>query len=223
MVINGIAYSPTDNTAPTISNIWIGDESFSEGGKVASNTLFHCHIQDEQSGLCNNELAIGKGMTMSLDGKVICNDLAGYYSPASEFGKGSIDYPLRNLSIGTHHATIKVFDNAGNASEATIAFYVEENTDTPYEICIDEDPITTHATLSIAGAVEPNMTIRYVVVYKATGNEVWTTETTATEVTWNLNSQNSQITSGEYYCYALIGIGNNRITTNKKKIIVLRQ
>ncbi len=223
MVINGIAYSPTDNTAPTISNIWIGDESFSEGGKVASNTLFHCNIHDEQSGLCNNELAIGKGMTMSLDGKVICSDLAGYYSPAYEFGKGSIDYPLRNLSTGTHHATIKVFDNAGNASEATIAFYVEENTNAQYEICIDEDPITTHATMSIAGAIEPNMTIRYVVTHKATGNEVWTTETTATEVTWDLNTQSKAVAPGEYYCYALIGIGNDRITTNKKKIIILTQ
>ena len=223
MVINGINNTPTDVTAPMISNLWIGDESFCEGGKVANNTLFHCDIQDDQSGLCNNELTIGRSMSMSLDGKIICNDLAGYYAPACEFGKGSIDYPLRNLSIGTHHATIKVFDNAGNASEATIAFFVEEGENTQYEICIDEDPITTHATISIAGTIEPNMTIRYVVVNKATGNEVWTNETTATKVTWNLTAQDSAITPGEYYCYALIGIGNNRITTDKKKIIVLAQ
>ena len=77
--------------------------------------------------------------------------------------------------------------------------------------------------MSITGTIEPNMTIRYVVTNKATGNEVWTTETTATKVVWNMTAQNSSITPGEYYCYALIGTGNNRITTDKKKIIVLAQ
>ena len=222
-VINGSETTPADLTAPTFSNIWVGDESFSEGGTVDSNTLFHCDICDTESGITGNELPIGKSMTMTLDGNIVCGDLAGYYSPSTEFGKGSINYPFKNLSVGTHHATVKVFDNAGNAAEITIAFYVEEPITAQYELCIEEDPIITQATLSIEGAIEPDMTIRYVVANCATGAEVWTSEGSATEVVWNLTGKNSSYTPGEYVVYALISTGNKKIVTEEKKIIVLAQ
>ena len=223
IVINGNAESVADVTAPEFSNIWIGDEYFSEGGIVTPNALFHCDIHDSESGITHNELSIGKGMIMLLDGKIVCNDLAGYYSPACEFGKGSINYPFKNLSAGAHHATVKVFDNAGNAAEITIAFYVEDNADSQYELYIEEDPITTQATLSIVGTIEQDMNIQYIVADKATGNEVWRSETSATEIVWNLTDNSGNITPGEYIGYALISMGDKKFTTEKKKLIVLAQ
>lgn len=223
MVINGMGELPADVAAPEFSNIWVGDEYFSEGGIVPSNALFHCDIYDSESGIAHNELSIGKSMTMYLDGMVVCTDLAGYYSPACEYGKGSINYRFKNLTAGAHHATVRVFDNAGNASEITIAFYVEDVTDNRYELYIEEDPITTQATLSIAGTVEPDINIRYVIASKATGKEVWTTETSATEVVWNLTNKDMNVLPGEYFGYALISLDDKKFVTEKKKLIVLAQ
>ena len=223
ILINGIADAPEDVTPPSITNIWMGDEDFREGGLVESNTVFHCELYDGESGIANNELPIGKRMIMMLDGKNICNDLAGYYSPDNEYGKGYIDYLFRELQPGTHHATIKVFDNAGNAAEATIAFYVEEGIKSQYTLHIEEDPVITQATLSIDGVIEEDMNIRYVIAESSTGKEIWTTETTACEVVWNLATNNGDVTPGEYVGYALINTPNGKFITEKKKLIVLMQ
>lgn len=219
--IYGTASTTPDVTAPTISNLWIGDDSFCEGDIVTPNTLFHCDIADEESGLANNELSIGKTMVLWLDGKIVCNDLSGHFSPSTTFGKGSIDYTLTNLTEGTHSVTVKIFDNAGNSSESTTTFVVMPAVTEQYDINIAEDPIITQATLSLDGVVENDMTIRYIVVNSATGNTIWSNETNATEVVWNIVP--TIVLPGEYECYAIIKIGNECFVTENKKIIILGQ
>ncbi len=223
LYINGIEEIIHDVTPPTFYNTWIGNEQFSEGDVVESNTLFHCDIIDEESGLTNNELSMGKAMTLWLDGVLVCNDLAGYYTPATGLGKGCIDYPLNNLSTGAHSITVKVFDNAGNGSEITITCVVEKPTDILYNIYIAEDPVTTQATISLDGVVENDMTIRYIIADALTGREVWTQETTTPHIVWDLNTQEGMAQPGIYNCHAIIGIGNKRYTTGTKKIVVIKQ
>ena len=221
--INGVEESLVDETSPTFSNIRIGDEHFSEGDVVESNTIFHCDVTDEESGLTNNEISMGKAMTLWLDGKLICNDLAGHYSPGIGFGKGSIDYPLHNLSVGSHSITVKVFDNAGNASEITITCIVEETNTHLYNIEIAEDPVTTQATISLDGVIEENMTTRFIIYDYHTGKEIWTQESSATEAVWDLETANGTAQPGEYMCHAIISIGEKRYITTAKKFIVIKQ
>ena len=223
ILINGIEESTPDNTAPTISGIWVGDETFSEGDAVSANTHYHCNLTDEESGITNNELSMGKLMTLWLDGNLICNDLAGYYAPTAGTGTGTIDYPLSNLSVGAHSITIKVFDNAGNSAEATTTFVVEKTATEQYTIDIDEDPVTTQATISLEGVVSDDMTIRYVILESNTGNEVWTNNTSATQVVWDLTTAGGTAQPGEYTCYAYISTEEGKFVTIGKKIIVIRQ
>lgn len=221
--INGTAASAPDLTAPAISEIWVGDESFSEGGVVDANSIYHCRITDEESGITNNEISIGKAMTLWLDGNMICKDLAGHYSPAIGYGSGCIDYQLSNLSAGVHSVTIKVFDNAGNSAEATTTFIVEENASKQYTLDIAEDPVVTQATISLEGVVNNDMTIRYVISEAATGNEVWSYSTSATQIVWDLTTSYGAVLPGEYICRAYIAMGENKFVTDDKKIIILGQ
>lgn len=221
--VKGNDTATPDTQAPIISDIWVGDESFCEGDAVSSNTTLHCVITDEESGVCNNEMSIGKSMTLWLDGKIACSDLSGYYKPTQGNNKGNIDYHMNNLSVGSHSATIRVFDNAGNSAEITTTFVVEEPTTPLYEVSVAEDPVLTHATLSVTGVVEEGMTIRYVIAESATGNEVWNVLTTATETVWNLNAKQQVAQPGEYLYYAIITIGNNNFVTPSKKLIVIGQ
>lgn len=221
--INGVEEANPDVTAPSITHIWVGDETFSEGDVVNSNTTYHCLVSDKESGITNNELSMGKLMTLWLDGEIICNDLAGYYNPSTKYGEGSIEYPLDNLSVGVHSITVRVFDNAGNSSEATTTFAVEANATEQYNIYIAEDPVYTQATISLDGVVSDDMSIQYVISDNATGNEVWTRQTSSTEATWDLSTSKGKAKPGEYICRAYISTGENKYVTDSKKIIVLGQ
>ncbi|MBE6306769.1 MAG: type IX secretion system sortase PorU [Bacteroidales bacterium] len=221
--VYGVDDAVADATAPTIDNIWIGDDTFSEGDVVAPNSLFHCDVSDNESGITNNEVALGRSMTLLIDGRVVCNDLSGYYSPIKGSAQGSIDYTLKGLEAGMHTVTIRLFDNAGNASEATISFVIDEIVSPQYELHIAEDPVIDKASLSIDGVVEESMIVRYVVVERATGREVWSVETPATEIVWDMTTSYGKALPGEYMVYALVGVGDNKFVTEQKKIIVLGQ
>ncbi len=224
-VINGIdTNNEPDITAPIFTNVWIGSPDFREGDAVEANSTFHCEISDDESGLNNNELSIGKGMTLWLDGKLLSNDLSGQYAPTSGFWEGCIDYPLTDLGIGTHTLTIKAFDNAGNSSEISVSFTVEAVATDVYELCIEEDPVVTQATISLTGAISENFSVRYVISEEATGKDVWTTETSATQIVWNLQTHDgTTAVPSNYLCQAFISADGSHTVTAAKKLIVLGQ
>ncbi len=212
-----------DETAPVIDNVWIDSPSFFEGDAVPSSTVFHCDVSDEESGIVVSEMSVGKGAVLWLDGKVLCSDLSGQYSPALNFGCGSIDYALNNLSVGSHTLTLRVFDNAGNSAERSVSFIVEDAVSTAYELSLDTDVVAEQVAMSLSGAVEESMTVRYVVADAHTGEEVWTQETTALQTVWNIASGSEKIDAGDYLCRAYITVGDNHIVTPDKKIVVLGQ
>ena len=212
-----------DETAPAISNVWIDSSDFCEGDAVPSSTVFHCDISDEESGITVNEISVGKGAALWLDGSVLCSDLSGQYSPALGFGSGSIDYTLSNLSVGSHTLTIRVFDNAGNSAERSVSFIVEASVSPDYELSLDTDVVTEQALMSVSGAVEDGMVVRYVVVDAHTGEEVWTEETTSLQTIWNITANDKNILPGDYFCRAYITLRDNYIVTPDKKIVVLGQ
>ena len=154
---------------------------------------------------------------MWLNGKIRCNDLAGYYKPLKSNNTGCIDYPLSNLPVGSHRVTVKVFDNAGNGSEITIGMTVLDAQAPLYELDIEEDPVVDQATINLTGEVTDEMNIRYVIAEKNSGKEVWSSSTTATTV------KATGIARGEYIVYAVISNKNGHFHTANKKIIVLGQ
>ncbi len=224
LLISGIEEITPDVTAPTIKNIWIENADFSEGGAVPANTLFHCDIIDEESGLTFNELSMGKGISLWLDGVMQSNDLSGQYTANIGYGNGSIDYPLLGLGVGTHTLTLRAFDNAGNSAEVSVSFVVEAQVATNCGIAIAEDPVLTQATISLEGAMPTNVTsIRYVVADATTGSDVWTATTTTTDVVWNLQANGSRVPAGNYTCKAYIEADSSYIVTETKNFIVLGQ
>lgn len=222
-VINGMDAAAPDETAPVIDNVWVDTPSFSEGDAVPSSTVFHCDVSDEESGIAVDELSVGKTAVLWLDGNVLSSELSGQYSPALGFGRGSIEYALSNLSVGNHTLTLRVFDNAGNSAERSVSFVVESAVSTAYELTLDTDVVTDQLVMSIGGAVEEGMVVRYVVADAHTGDEVWTEETASLQTTWSVVSGTASAAPGEYLCRAYITVGDNHIVTSDKKIVVLGQ
>lgn len=223
IVVNGVDTLTETPHRTTIENMWVGDETFLPGDVVSNNTTLHCELNDNGYGLSTNELTVGKNMILILDDKIQCNDLAGYFTSKVGEGGGYIDYPLHNLGEGKHNITVKVFDNAGNSTESTVSFIVSARTAGIYNVTIDEDPILTQATISLDGEVTSDMNIRYVIAHKATGKEVWTTQSNATQVVWNIETNEGTIHPDEYVCYAIVSVDGENIVTPSKKLIVLGQ
>jgi hypothetical protein len=112
-----------DNAAPVVS-LFMGDSTFISGGLVSPNATLIVRLQDDHginiSGGENSLVAY-----LDDDEVYILNDY--YEAYIDDFTKGSVYFPLRDLSPGRHTITVKAWDTFNNAGEATIEFVVSDS------------------------------------------------------------------------------------------------
>ena len=122
-VMGNTAENPAvDNERPAIS-LYINDDSFNEGDVVGENVLFIAKIVDE-SGINTSGIGINQDITLTLeDGSLyVLNDY--YVADLDTYQSGSITFPLRNMSVGNHTATLKISDIHNNTSYRPVNFIV---------------------------------------------------------------------------------------------------
>ncbi|KQR93444.1 hypothetical protein ASG01_09680 [Chryseobacterium sp. Leaf180] len=131
---NGI----NDNEPPKIK-LYMNNTNFANGGITnQSPTLLACLTDD--TGINSTGSGIGHDITTYLDGQIIntvvLNDFYssgegnGCLNPSlADYQKGNVTYPFRNLSIGQHQLTFKVWDINNNSSTATLNFEVKDEAD----------------------------------------------------------------------------------------------
>jgi hypothetical protein len=102
----------------------MGDSTFISGGLVSPNATLIVRLQDDHginiSGGENSLVAY-----LDDDEVYILNDY--YEAYIDDFTKGSVYFPLRDLSPGRHTITVKAWDTFNNAGEATIEFVVSDS------------------------------------------------------------------------------------------------
>ena len=131
---NGI----NDNEAPKV-NLYMNNVNFADGGITDQNpTLLAC-ITDN-TGINSTGAGIGHDITVILDGEVVNTVVLNDFFSAgegngcinaslSDFQKGNVSYPFRNLKPGQHQLTFKVWDINNNSTSATLNFVVKDETD----------------------------------------------------------------------------------------------
>ncbi|MCJ7935121.1 MAG: type IX secretion system sortase PorU [Chryseobacterium sp.] len=131
---NGI----NDNQPPKVK-LYMNNTNFADGGITNQNpTLLACLTDD--TGINSTGSGVGHDITVYLDGQiintVILNDFYaagegnGCLSPSlAEYQKGNVTYPFRNLAIGQHQLTFKVWDINNNSTTATLNFEVKDESD----------------------------------------------------------------------------------------------
>ncbi|MDO5615315.1 MAG: type IX secretion system sortase PorU [Cruoricaptor ignavus] len=131
---NGI----NDNEAPKV-NLYMNNTNFADGGITDQNPTFLACITDN-TGINSTGSGVGHDITVILDGQVIntivLND---FYSSGesngcinsnlAEYQKGSVTYPFRNLTPGTHQLTFKVWDINNNSTTSTLNFVVKDESE----------------------------------------------------------------------------------------------
>ena len=111
-----------DNDRPKI-NLYINDDSFNAGDIVGKNILFIAKTTDE-SGINSSGIGINQDITLTMDdgSLYILNNY--YVADLDTYKSGSITFPLKNLSIGNHTATLKISDLYNNTSTQSVHFIV---------------------------------------------------------------------------------------------------
>jgi Peptidase family C25 len=115
-----------DNINPRVK-LYMNDETFVSGGTTNESPFLVANLEDE-SGI-NTASGIGHDIVAILDGDIdnpyILNDY--YQTNLNDFTKGTLRFPLRNLSVGLHTLTFKAWDVYNNPITAEIQFVVVGN------------------------------------------------------------------------------------------------
>lgn len=224
----------SDTIGPEITMMVLNSESFKDGDKVNESPMLIACIEDE-SGINFSTSGIGHQMTLLLDETTLYSDVSTYYTPSistDEALGGTINYPLEDLSDGSHTLRLKVWDTFGNSADKTISFYVVEGLKpTIYDVYTTSSPATTEANFYIThNRPDATITVR-LSIFNLLGQEIWTTTETGKSdmftsfpITWDLTDQaGTRVQRGIYLYRAGISTDGEHESTKAKKIAVAAQ
>jgi hypothetical protein len=146
IVIGGINYDAvTDNTGPQI-RLYMNDTSFIDGGNTNQSPLLMAFLEDE-NGINTSFSSVDHDITAVLDddqqNPFILNDY--YITDVDDYTKGSLEYRLRDLTIGSHVIQLKAYDTYNNPSEATLHFVVVDDAELILEHVLNyPNPFVNH-------------------------------------------------------------------------------
>lgn len=131
---NGI----NDNEPPKIK-LYMNNTNFANGGITDQNPMLLACLNDD-TGINSTGSGVGHDITVYLDGQIIntivLNDFFssgegnGCINPAlADYQKGNVTYPFRNLALGQHQLTFKVWDINNNSTTETLNFEVKDEAD----------------------------------------------------------------------------------------------
>jgi hypothetical protein len=111
-----------DNTPPVI-HLFVGDTTFIDGGEVPANTWLIAKLHDE-NGISPSAFGIGNTLSATLDNSEVFDLSLHYEANLDDFTRGTVRYPLTNLTPGLHQLTLRAWDTYNNPAAATITFRV---------------------------------------------------------------------------------------------------
>lgn len=116
-----------DDEGPEVQ-LYINDEAWVDGGLTDANPYLFARVFDE-SGINTAGSGIGHEISAVLDddesNTFLLNEF--YEADLDDFRSGSVRYLLRDLELGEHTLSIRVWDVANNPSEAYTTFIVTDN------------------------------------------------------------------------------------------------
>lgn len=127
ILIGGTADNPQWDTKPPLIDLYVENESFTDGDIVPQNTTLFATLKDE-SGINTTGIGIGHDLIAFLNGDenqmFVLNNF--YVAARDTYKQGSLQFPLQNLPTGEHTLTLRAWDTFNNMAEKTISFVVAE-------------------------------------------------------------------------------------------------
>lgn len=220
---------PSDTVAPAINAFYLNHVTFRSGDAVNPSPMAIAEVSDNVA-VNLSSAGIGHQLQLVLDGKRTYNDVAQYYTPSGDGSPGgTINYPLSDISDGSHMLTLRVWDTDGNATTETIDFTVSSGLAPKiYDIWTDANPASVSANFYISHDRPDQMCTVTVAVYNLLGAPVWSKTLTglsdmflSTPVEWNLcDSSGRRVPRGIYLYRATITTDGESFSTGSRRLAV---
>ena len=220
-----------DNNPPTVK-LYMNDETFVSGGTTNASPFLLANFDDENG--INTASGIGHDIVAVLDGEesnpYILNDY--YQTNLDDYTKGTLRFPLRNLSLGLHSITFKAWDVYNNPITAEIQFIVVgDETLTLTHVLNYPNPFVNYTEFWFTHNRPYEPLEVQVQVMTITGKVVWTRNQTtlptegflSKEITWDGKDDFGNKIGKGVYVYKLTVKSNltNTKTEKFEKLVIL--
>lgn len=216
-----IPETPADTEPPVITAIYLNDPAFVDGQEIESQEIIlYVEIAPDESGIRKSSSIIGGTPHIVIDNNRIAAIPASSIRTLDD-GSTLIAMTLPTVDDGRHQLRLKVFDNIGNASSATVSFTLMGSS-TEVELGVGEYPARTVATVSARCQAEEAPQGR-IVIEDAGGNTVFSREACTFPFEWNLaDSAGNPAPDGLYTLRAYLTVGNRLCSAKPVDILILR-
>ena len=221
--------APEDFEGPRFIEFYLNSAGFKNGNEVAPNPTLYARFYDE-SGISVSEAGIAHNLSLEIDGKVISENISQFYDPDPEDSNyGSVSVPLGDIGFGKHSLSLKVWDNAGNSSDASLEFSISALWKPTIEtLYTDVNPATSTVNFIIGTDGTTNAMECEVEVYDLNGRRVWKEKAPAlmsgynkTTINWDLSDAGGgRVPQGFYVYKATVTTGSGVKVDKSNKLIV---
>lgn len=198
-----------DDVAPEIEYAYLNHETFQQGGTVNENPMFIASVKDDV-GINLSTAGIGHQMTIQVDNRRVFNDVALYYTPASDGTPGgTINYPMQTLEEGNHTLSFRVWDTSGNSASKELSFFVEPGAAPQlFDVYTDANPATDLANFYLTHNRPDQEVTVTVSIYNLLGRLIWTSTSTdrsdmfsSAPISWDLRDMGGHRVPRGIYIY----------------------
>lgn len=186
-----------DDRAPEIEFIHLNHSSFMDGDAVNDEPMLVARVSDD-TGINLSTAGVGHQMTVKIDGKLSCSDVATSFTPdADGLPAGDIAYRLPSLTKGEHLAELKVWDVSGNSATASVRFTIDDSlSPSIIDVYTDANPAVTEANFYVTHDRPDEILCVTIEVFDINGRLQWSDTSTgradmyaSAPVRWNLMTQ----------------------------------
>lgn len=174
-VNSSVEPAEADTLGPKVY-LYADTPDFPDGGIISPSSTFYASVADS-SGISMLSGNLGHDMELWFDGNtdqsIVVND---YFTfNFGSFTDGTLQYPLNDIALGKHTATLRVWDVFGNSTTSTLNFRMQEsaNTDKFNVVASTVGNLTRFITTYPQGISATGDSEIETEVYNLTGMRVW--------------------------------------------------
>ena len=230
-LVGGTADSvQADGNGPEVK-LFMDDYKFVHGGLTNESPLFIAQLFDV-SGINTIGRGIGRELMLTIDGdntkSVPVNEY--YKARTNSYQDGEVRYPLKNLSVGKHTASLKAWDTYNNSTETTIEFVVASSEDFALKHVLNyPNPFSTSTVFHFDhNRVGEDLTVM-IQIYTVGGRLAKTLTTKVTpatshfdQLTWNgADEYGDKLANGVYIYKVKVQSQSGKVVEATQKLVIL--
>ena len=223
-------YAP-DNTSPSI-DLFLNDSNFVNGGLTNESPVLIAQISDV-SGINTAGAGIGHDITATIDNNtsnpLVLNEY--YEAKIDDYTGGTVTYPLRDLSEGTHTIAVKAWDIHNNSATQTLDFIVSNSSELALEHVLNyPNPFTTNTDFYFEHNHACSSMLVRIQIFTISGKLVKTILKTingsgnlkGNSINWNGRDDYGDKLGKGVYIYKLHATSSDGLSANKiEKLVIL--